>query len=153
MNEIYGNLWDAPGIKVVTTNGYVKTNGKAVMGRGCALEAAQLYTELPKLLGTAILTKGNHVHLFMCKNKENIIFELFTFPVKHEWHQIADLTLIQRSAFELAFLAQENNFHGDITLPRPGCGNGGLKWVDVKPVLEPILSDKFKVITFKKDDV
>ena len=29
-----------------------------------------------------------------------------------------------------------------IILPRPGCGNGKLKWCDVKKVIEPILIDK-----------
>lgn len=152
MIEVYGNLWTEPGVKVITTNGYVKTNGNAVMGAGCALEAANKYKDLPKLLGARIRRDGNHVHHFHVKDKENIVYTLFTFPVKHEWHQIADLTLIERSAIEIMGLSRTLGYNGSIVIPRPGCGNGGLVWKDVKSVISPILDNRFKVITFKESE-
>ena len=73
---------------------------------------------------------------------------ILSFPVKHNWFNNADISLIKRSAKEL--LDWSEPFRS-IVLPRPGCGNGGLKWEDVKPVLEPILDGRFHVITFGKD--
>ena len=41
MIEIHGNLWQLPATwRGITTNGFVRKNGTAVMGRGCAREAA-----------------------------------------------------------------------------------------------------------------
>jgi hypothetical protein len=36
-----------------------------------------------------------------------------------------------------------------VYLPRPGCGNGWLKWEDVKKILSPILKgDQFHIVTY-----
>jgi len=46
------NLWEYPAdARVITTNGFVKNNGEAVMGRGCAREAARKYPRLPLFWG------------------------------------------------------------------------------------------------------
>ena len=40
MNEVNGNLWDSNAdIIVITTNGAVRKDGAAIMGRGVALQA------------------------------------------------------------------------------------------------------------------
>ncbi len=145
MIEVVGNLWAYPAdVRVITTNGTVKKNGECVMGRGCAAEAKQLYPELAKLLGDYLRNIGNVPHYL----RRIGVVELYSFPVKHNWHEKADIRLITRSA---QLLVDRLVYHKryTIVLPRPGCGNGGLKWEDVKPVLEPILDDRFHVITFK----
>jgi len=71
-------------------------------------------------------------------------YRLFTFPTKRRWHEKADLELIARSASQLIALTR-GEFR-EVYLPRPGCGNGGLAWTAVKPILE-VLPDKFIVIT------
>ena len=48
-----------PDIICITTNGFVKKDGCAVMGRGCAQEAKNRYPNINKLLGIHINTKGN----------------------------------------------------------------------------------------------
>lgn len=149
MVEVTGNLWTYPAdIRVITTNGFVKNNGEAVMGRGCALEAAQRWPDLPRTLGRLLRQHGNHV--FAVPPSVGIL-NLYTFPVKHRWMERADLALIERSAHELVealHLDLPAPFSGVCVIPRPGCGNGQLLWRDVRPLLERVLDDKFHIITF-----
>jgi len=55
--------------------------------------------------------------------------------------------LIRQSARQLVEMADKFGW-GSVVLPRPGCGNGGLDWDDVRPILEAILDDRFTVVTF-----
>jgi hypothetical protein len=141
MREIKGNLWDYYGkdnfVILVTTNGFVKKNGECVMGRGCALEAKQRIPQLPYLLGYHIKLNGNVPFRVPAE-------PIMTFPTKHVWWEKSDIELIKKSAEFYAACDAETTF----ILPRPGCGNGGLKWVDVKPVIETILLDNVWVITY-----
>lgn len=134
---------------VITTNGTVKKNGEAVMGRGCALEAAQRFPSLPALLGEHLQFDGNHVGVFVNEDLDATHeFDLVTFPVKHHWRERASLELIIRSAQELVALADPYCVGWKtILLPRPGCGNGGLSWHIVGSTLARILDDRFTVIT------
>ena len=138
MMEVFGNLWVMEAdYRCITTNGTVKRNGEAVMGRGVALQAAKMDKGLAARLGASIKAHGNHVRpiAFNLTCQPEL---LIAFPVKHYWWERADLALIERSANELAeFAAQRPN--KTFLLPRPGCGNGGLLWDDVREVLEPIL--------------
>lgn len=156
------NDWTYPAdVRVITTNGTVKQNGQAVMGRGCAREAVAGvdgkcggWPGLPDILG-AHLEDGNHVYfLGACVTPAKGV--LYSFPVKHRWFERADMELIQRSAHEL--LSCINDEYPEITgkpsadchvvMPRPGCGNGKLRWLDVRPLLANILDDRFRVISF-----
>lgn len=139
MIEDRGNLWTYPAnLVVITTNGFVKNNGAAVMGRGCALEATKKFPGIEFELGKLLSERGNHVHLLRPS--------LATFPVKHNWWEVADMDLIAQSAHELVEISKN---YSRVVIPRPGCGNGKLDWKDVKPVIAPILvGEKFIVITF-----
>lgn len=165
MKEVTGNLWtykpadcvydndiDNNIVRVITTNGYVKNNGKAVMGRGCALEARNRFRDLDLILGEQITENGNNVRRLVTQHHNSNFpqqaITLVSFPVKHNWWEPADLALIERSAIQIANLAWRNGHWQHIIIPRPGCGNGQLNWSDVKPILEPILDDRFLIITF-----
>lgn len=132
MKEIFDNLWNLKGTRGITTNGFVKSNGQCVMGRGCAREAAEQFPRLPKQLGDMIGIHGNRVFYF----RE---YDLFSFPVKHKWWEAADLELIKRSAREVVGLHLDVD--GPLYLPRPGCGNGKLRWSDVKPAIAEIFAN------------
>lgn len=143
MQEIRGNLWDFHGkeniVICITTNGFVKNNGECVMGRGCAWEAACRNPALPRRLGTFIRENGNIPHMLTAS--------IMSFPVKHAWWEKADMDLIAASSRRLREVAEQ---HPELTyiLPRPGCGNGHLNWVDVRRVIVDILPDNVSVITF-----
>jgi len=148
MREVKGNLFDQNvDVVCITTNGSVKADGRAVMGRGCAKEAAELFPELPLLLGTWIQSVGNHLHYL--KYYEDRGYTVASFPVKHAWSEKADLKLIEQSCKDLA----ESTVEGlKVALPRPGCGNGGRDWAtEVKPILERYLDDRFIVVSFENE--
>lgn len=139
MREATGDLWTYPAdVRVITTNGSIRKDGTAVMGRGVALQAKSRYHGIENDLGAALAISGNRVHWL---NEE-----IVSFPVKHHWMLKADIDLIERSARQLVELADTKDAWRTIVMPRPGCGNGGLDWKDVKPVIAPILDDRFVVI-------
>jgi len=140
MKEIEGDLWDYHGraIIAVTTNGQVTKRGEAVFGQGCARQAKERFPGLARRLGDLIRTGGNHV----CSLGDGLV----SFPVEHSPYEVPDIRLIERSARELAELADSREWKR-VILPRPGCGGGGMDWRQVKPVLERYLDDRFLVIT------
>lgn len=147
MREIKGNLFDQNvDIVCVTTNGSVKQDGRAVMGRGCAKQASELFPELPLILGTKIQTFGNNFHYLKYYGDRK--YTVASFPVKHFWNDAkADLKLIEQSCKDLAESTME-----DITvaISRPGCGCGDRDWnTEVKPILEKYFkSDNFIIVDY-----
>lgn len=156
MKEATGDLWtwaqDANAL-CITTNGTIKRNGECVMGRGIALQAKERIPPIAKALGDSLAKHGNHVQKIwtvactsaLPGDDRARIYDLIAFPVKHQWEQPADIQLIERSAYELVELTEKMKWES-VVLPRPGCGNGGLRWKTVKPVIESILDDRFTVV-------
>lgn len=161
MREQTGDLFqvaaqDADAL-VITTNGFVKNDGSAVMGRGVAKQAADRWPWLPRELGFRLNNSGNHVYAW--RPDEHLTgFYIVTFPVKHHWREMADTQLIGRSADELVLFARAHEDVRTVVMPRPGCGNGGLLWLDatvvisgtllvgVKGLVEDRLDDRFVVV-------
>ena len=151
MLEEFGDFWTIQGdARCITTNGALRSNGDAIMGKGIALQAKQRYPTIETTLGRLIQKYGNHV--FYLGNG------LISFPTKHHWRdETSDIGLIKRSANELVSL-----FRGDvpiksksnrrILLTRPGCGNGNLDWTEVRPVLQTILNSNEFIIINQYDD-
>ncbi len=165
MKETRGDLFElanqnSAGVAVITTNGFIKRNGHAVMGRGCALKATQLYPGIAAELGEKLKYGGNTPHILRPK--------LITFPVKPSWVTYngdnvvahvkhiftegenvpgwaakADPDIIRRSAKAIVVIANTVMKDAQFYLPRPGCGAGELCWEDVKPILSQILDDRF----------
>ncbi|MHA1962665.1 MAG: hypothetical protein ACW99U_20935 [Candidatus Thorarchaeota archaeon] len=91
-------------------------------------------------LGRRIRDVGNVVQLF----RDIDDTDLASFPVKHNWYETADLDLIKRSAEQLTILMDDWGY-SNVALPMPGCGNGGLTWEVVEPVIN-FLDDRVTVI-------
>jgi len=149
MKEINGDIWDYHKKGhwiVITTNGNVKANGEAVMGKGIALQARQRIEWLSYELGRKITENGNKTYWF---NEIRII----TLPSKHNWWEKADINLIESSIKDLVRIVdaqypylKDSDYKKETCLVRPGCSNGQLDWKDVKPILEKYLDDRFIVV-------
>jgi hypothetical protein len=94
MKEGVGDLWSYMGhadIVCITTNGFIKTNGECVMGRGCAKQARDRCrgeTNIARNLGDKIKRHGNvPVHIFSEEGFEGSHFktEVWSFPVKPDF--------------------------------------------------------------------
>lgn len=141
MNEITGDLWDYYDREgyfiIITTNGTLRKDGSAVMGRGCAAEAKQKLPDMARLLGEDIRRHGNILLQPYRRDSKCPEFRVLTFPVKHNWWEKADMELIKESARQLSeFIEGLPKFK--FVLPRPGCGNGRLDWEIVKPLLKEL---------------
>jgi len=158
MKEVFGDAWThAKGADAlcITTNGYVKSNGHGVMGRGIAKQAKDRIPQIERELGHHLRNNGNHVGMLTTVTWSSALpgdpsggsYIVYAFPVKHLWDQPADLQLIARSCRELTEIINELHLH-TVILPRPGCGNGGLKWEDVKAVIQPLLDDRVTVVEY-----
>ena len=159
----------------VTTNGFTKKNGEAVMGRGIALSVQQRIKGLASILGKKITDNGNITQL-LYKYEDTI---LVSFPVKCSimkleneydlervvphmrrrykvghyvpgWACAADRNIIKRSYDQLLELVKISP-EKDVYLPKPGCGAGTLNWCDVKPILTPA-HDRIYICDFEKRD-
>jgi O-acetyl-ADP-ribose deacetylase (regulator of RNase III) len=145
MFEVHGNLFafKADAI-VVTTNGDVNKKGLAVMGRGVAWEAKQHYPGIDRVLGTLLKTEGSHVHI-VWPESANGSCAVVSFPVKYHWFDEANPQLIDLSCGQLVALTEEKGW-STVALPRPGCGNGKLRWETIRPILVAWLDSRFTIV-------
>jgi hypothetical protein len=157
MLEANGDLWKLAvehGVDavVITTNGFRKSDGSCVMGRGCALEAKTRWPELPARLGEYLRQYGNRCFRFRL---DGFAPDLVTMPVKPErgpdgkpgFSAKAELPLILESARQLVEMAEKFGWT-QILIPRPGCGYGALSWDEVGPALGLLLDDRFTAVSF-----
>jgi hypothetical protein len=145
MLETVGDIWEYAGqedVVVITTNGSVTRDGRAIFGRGVAKQAALRFPGLADKFGRLLAEQGSHV--FDLGNG------VVTFPVEESPWSLPDLRIIARSAQELRTLADCSGWRR-IVVPRPGCGGGGLAWKDVQPILAPWFDDRFIVITQQQE--
>lgn len=150
MLELNADLWTVEcDIRCITTNGTVH-HGRNVMGGGCARQAAERQPRLPAIYGQIIERHGNHVWLLEVEGHD-LPEPLVMFPVKRRVEDRADPDLIFQSAEELVALTNVQGWHR-VALPQPGCGLGGLSWnTDIRPLLTPILDDRFLIIDYPKE--
>lgn len=146
MIEIFGDFWtvakDYDAI-CCTTNGVCKSNGDLVMGAGIALAFKQRYPEMPKILGELVGEIGNNSYLIVGLDNKSA---LVSFPTKNHWKDQSDIDLIVKSAKQLVAHADTAKWE-KVLLSKPGCGLGGLNWKEVKPILDPILDNRFTIIS------
>lgn len=65
---------------------------------------------------------------------------IINFPTKGHWKSRSRLSDIRAGLQDLKRVVQELGI-ASIAVPPLGCGNGGLKWDEVKPTIEAALGD------------
>lgn len=172
MKNIKGNLFkqDCDAF-CITTNGFRKpSNGAAVMGKGCAAQAARAWPGLDQKLGNMIKRYGNRaMKLGAVDGKVLVAFPVKTTReecepgkgnvVRHMqmrmkegqmvpgWACVASPEIIIRSAHQLVAMADKFEWT-NVVIPRMGCGAGELNWNEIEPMMQEILDDRFSAITF-----
>lgn len=130
----------------VTTNGIIKTNGRAVMGKGIALEADKRF-KLSADLGVYLKRYDNRAFYMGVRQdaKTRHQIAIVTFPTKHHWRDPSDISLIKMSCEQVMAIADKFKLT-TLYLPCPGCSNGGLDWeTQVQPAIAPLLDNRFIV--------
>lgn len=125
----------------IPTSGVITHSVKGprlIMGAGIAREAKEKWPGLERTWGYHVRDHGN----VPCPVAW---LQVISVPVKHHFSEKSDLGLIQRSVLFLAHWAWENKIE-EVYLPRLGCGHGGLRWVQIRPLLEGILDDRFTIL-------
>lgn len=133
---------------LVTTNGIIRANGKAVMGAGIAKYCRDTFKGVDDILAKQLRQGGNHVYYLGLWPLQSInigSFMLFSFPTKDDWRDNSKLELIAQSCKEIRELVDKYELD-HIYMPCPGCSNGKLDyWNDVRPILRKELDDRFNV--------
>lgn len=127
-----GNLLTEPAQALVNT-----VNCVGVMGKGIALQFKQAYPENFRQYEKACRAgqvQPGQVFTVATDNLFNPLY-IINFPTKRHWKGKSKLEDIKTGLVALVAQVQQLNITS-IAIPPLGCGNGGLDWSEVKPLIE-----------------
>lgn len=133
-----GNLLDAHTEAVVNT-----VNTVGVMGKGIALMFKEAFPANFREYEAACKRGDVQTGRMFVTERPAILGSprwIINFPTKQHWRGKARLEWIESGLQDLRCVIQEKNIRS-IALPPLGCGNGGLDWGDVRPLIERALAD------------
>ena len=148
----HGDMFQEPTQAIVNT-----VNCVGVMGKGVALEFKKRWPDnfeaYRKLCRDKKLVPGN---MFVF-DRGGIINDgprfLINFPTKNNWRSKSKISYITDGLDDLVKKINGLNITS-ITIPPLGCGNGGLGWKKVKPIIEEKLNalSNVEIIIFSPKD-
>lgn len=144
-----GNLLAARVEAMVNT-----VNTVGVMGKGIALQFKMNFPDNFRAYVAACEREEVEIgKMFVTKtNRMDGLQYIINFPTKKHWKQPSKLEYIQAGLIDLKRILLENNI-GSIALPPLGCGNGGLDWAVVKPLIQDALGNlPVSVIVFEPSE-
>jgi hypothetical protein len=128
-------------VMVCTINLQVKKDGRLVMGAGIAKQFRDRFIDLDLRWGYQRNNKWPHL-LFDWQKGVTLV----GLPTKDDWRDKSDIDFVKFS-LERLFQFVEYDRSEVVMMTRPGCGHGGLKWEDVKPIMTSIgYDDRFIVV-------
>lgn len=144
IQEAHGNLLQADVDALVNT-----VNTVGVMGKGIALQFKRAYPE------------NFDAYVAACQNHEVVLGRIFVhrtgqmarphfilnFPTKAHWRAKSKIQDIESGLRDLRRVIEELGINS-VAVPPLGCGNGGLDWSDVHPLIHRQLGDIPDVTVF-----
>jgi len=137
IRHVTGNLLEADAEAFVNT-----VNTVGVMGKGIALQIRQafpkVFDEYQRAAKHGELQPGR-MHVVRTGAVTNPRF-IINFPTKKHWRGKARIEFIREGLVDLVKVLQQLNIKS-VAVPPLGCGSGGLRWSEVRPVIEAALGD------------
>ena len=136
---VQGNLLDAHTEAVVNT-----VNTVGVMGKGIALMFKEAFPANYREYEAACRRGDVRVGSMFVTERPSILGNprwIINFPTKQHWRGNSRLEWIESGLRDLRRVITERNIRS-IALPPLGCGNGGLEWHAVRPLIESVLDDR-----------
>ena len=132
-----GNLLEADVEALVNT-----VNTVGIMGRGIALMFKERFPENFKAYEKACKDQEIRIgKMFVTENREFWGPKwVVNFPTKTHWRVKTRLEWIEEGLEDLIRVIREKNINS-IAVPPLGCGNGGLDWSDVRPIVVAALDN------------
>src|SRR5690242_5588941 len=115
-------------------------NTVGIMGKGIALQFKRAWPEMFRAYEAACKqgeVKLGEMHLWSTGSLTAPRF-IINFPTKQHWRSRSRLTDVESGLHDLVRVIDEHGLQS-IAIPPLGCGNGGLDWADVEPVIHRIL--------------
>lgn len=135
MKFVKGNLLTANVQALVNT-----VNTVGVMGKGIALQFKEEFPENYRIYATACRNKEFNIGDLIVVKEATMAGDrlIINFPTKTEWFKKSQYDYIEKGLKKLAEVIKEYHITS-IAIPPLGCGNGGLKWEKVKPMIQDYL--------------
>lgn len=124
-------------------------NTVGVMGKGIALQFKERFPMNFKIYADACKKGEMQVGKMLVVKEHTLNGDklIINFPTKTEWYKKSQYSYIEDGLKDLVRVIGEYNIKS-IAIPPLGCGNGGLKWDKVKPMMDNYL-EKFANVTIK----
>ncbi|MEK7466244.1 MAG: macro domain-containing protein [Planctomycetota bacterium] len=138
LEYVYGDLLAAKAEALVNA-----VNIVGVMGKGIALQFKNAYPDVFKAYESAC--KAGELHLgrvFVCELPRHVDGPrwIVHFPTKGHWRDPSRLADIESGLADLVATIRRLEIRS-IAIPQLGCGNGGLNWSEVQPLVQGALKD------------
>ncbi len=130
---IEGDIFESPAQVIVNT-----VNTVGVMGKGLALSFKKRYPDMferyKSVCEKGLLTTGKLMLFYEAD------YWILLFPTKEHWRNPSKLAYIESGLQKFVQTYAQKGITS-IAFPRLGCGNGELKWEEVRPIMEKYLKD------------
>lgn len=151
MKYLKGNLLEAHTQALVNT-----VNTVGVMGKGIALQFKEAFPMNFKIYAAACKKKELQTGKLLVVKEQTLEGEkiIINFPTKTEWFMKSKYEYVEEGLMELAKVIEEYKIES-IAIPPLGCGNGGLKWGKVRPMIEAYLGhlSHVNILVFEPNEV